>query len=282
MYDCIIIGNGVAGASCAINLQLRGKNFIWLGLEGCSKKVRIAPEIKNVVGLESITGKEFEQNILAQIKALGITQTQGIVSNIYDMEGYYIASCGAQTYEGKTIVLCVGVGSDRVIDGEENFLGRGVSYCATCDGMLYKGKDIAIICYDKHFEEEIDFLSNIANRVYVSPMYAGFTKKRDNQEVIMGVKKIEGGMKVNTIVYKDTEKSVDGVFILKSSFAPSAILPQLKIEKNHIAVDRSQATSVKGVFAAGDCTGAPYQYAKAMGEGNVAAHSVIEYLENLE
>ena len=94
-------------------------------------------------------------------------------------------------------------------------------------------------------------------------------------------KKITGGMKANTLVFDDREFSIDGIFMLRESVLPSALVGGLQTENGHVAVDRNMQTNLKGCFAAGDCTGRPYQYAKAAGEGNIAAHSVCEYLAQL-
>jgi thioredoxin reductase (NADPH) len=190
-----------------------------------------------------------------------------------------------ETYESKTVIVASGVDNLKEIDGETEFLGRGVSYCATCDGFLYKDKTIAVLCTSKDLEHEITYLANFAKKVYVIPLYKNPQITAENAEII--VKKpiaIEGGMKVEKIVFSRLETaelkeiSVDGMFILKESVSPSALVAGIETDNGHVKIQRDCSTNLKGCFAAGDCTGRPYQYAKAVGEGNVAAHSVSAYL----
>jgi thioredoxin reductase (NADPH) len=183
------------------------------------------------------------------------------------------------TYESKTVILAVGVQSAGKIEGEEEFVGRGVSYCATCDGALYKGKTIAVLSTSKHFEGEVEFLSKLAEKLYFIPLYKNPQVEGENVVKMMKVpQKIVGDKKVQELVMKDGALPVDGIFMLKESVPPTALVFGIEQERGHVRVERDMSTNLKGLYAAGDCTGRPYQYAKAVGEGNVAAHSVIEYI----
>lgn len=131
--------------------------------------------------------------------------------------------------------------------------GRGVSYCATCDGDLYRGKTIGVICNAARFEHEVKYLAELAEK------RADGIQCRDGSVI-----------------------KIDGVFCLRDGISLSTLLPGLALENGHIVVSRQMETNLPGVYAAGDCTGRPYQYAKAVGEGNVAAHSLIRYLAESE
>ena len=278
MYDCIIIGGGPAGISAAINLKLLGKNFIWFS--SSSEKVTRAERVGNYVGLPDVTGRELNAAFDAHIKSLGLERTREVVTGVYETGDFFTALARNESYEGKSVILCLGVQVAKPVEGESEFLGRGVSYCATCDGELYRGKDIAVLCADKSFEGEAKFLVSLARTAYIVPLYRGCEINAPNARLIL--KKplsVTGDMRVRRVNFKDESVDVDGMFILRNSVAPSALLKGLNLSGGHIIVDRACATSVKGVFAAGDCTGRPYQYAKAVGEGNVAAHSVVEYLD---
>jgi thioredoxin reductase (NADPH) len=182
-------------------------------------------------------------------------------------------------YEGKTAILAVGVESAGKIDGEVEYTGRGVSYCATCDGALYKGKTIAVVCTSKRFEGEVEYLAKIAQKTYFIPLYKGPEVQAEGLETrVKAPVKVEGALKVQRLVFKDETLDVDGVFMLKESVPPSSLVGGLETKDGHVTVDRHARTNLAGLFAAGDCTGRPYQYAKAVGEGNVAAHSVVEFL----
>ena len=279
-YDSIIIGSGPAGLSAAMNLKTYNKNFLWFGNASLSEKVQKAELVTNYPGLPEITGQSLADAFVQHKETLGLEITDRIITAIYDMGGYYTVMAENQFYETETIVLAMGVVSANSYEGETAFVGRGVSYCATCDGALYKGKTIAVVSTSKRFEHEIDFLSDLAEKVYLFPYYKDCEIQKENVEFIKKpIKEIKGGFRVEEIVLGNDEVlKVDGVFIMRNAIAPTTLLNTLEIEEGHIKVNRQQETNLKGIYAAGDCTGKPYQYAKAVGEGNVAAHSVIEYL----
>lgn len=278
MYDCIIVGGGPAAVSAAINLKILGKNFLWVGA-GSSKKAAAAELVRNYPGLPDITGQQLVEKLDEHARGMGVEFKNALVSAIYDLSGRYAVAAGTETYETRTVILCTGVSAQKPIAGEESFLGRGVSYCATCDGFLYKGKTIGVLLFDKQFEHEAEYLCSLAAKAYIMPMYKNCTITAPNAEIMVKMpRQIVGGMKAEKLVFADGELAVDGVFVLRASVSPAILLRGLKEENGHIAVDRQCRTNMAGVFAAGDCTGRPYQYAKAVGEGNVAAHSAVEYL----
>ncbi|MBQ3558897.1 MAG: NAD(P)/FAD-dependent oxidoreductase [Agathobacter sp.] len=279
-YDCIIIGSGPAGLSAAINLKTYQKNFLWFGNASLSEKVQKAEKVVNYPGMPEITGQELAEAFVEHKESQGLEILDKIVSSIYDMGGYYNVMAENQFYETDTIILAMGVVAANQYAGEAEFVGRGVSYCATCDGMLYKGKTIAVVATSERFEHEIEFLADLAEKVYLFPYYKDCRIERENVEFIKKpIKEVKGGFRAEQLVLGDgTELGVDGIFIMRNAIAPTTLLNKLEVVDGHIEVNRQMETNIKGVFAAGDCTGKPYQYAKAVGEGNVAAHSVIEYL----
>ncbi len=277
MLDCVIIGGGPAGVSSAINLKLLGKSFLWFS--GPSKKVERAELIKNYPAFPQVTGKELSKAFKKHVESMDIEMRGEVVTGVYETDGHFTLLVKDESFEAKTVILCLGVEASKPIGGEEEFLGRGVSYCATCDGFLYKGKKIAVLCTDKQFEHEAEFLAGIAETAYVIPLYKGYEIKAPNARIIL--KKpvsVSGDTRVRSLSFKDESVEIDGMFILRGSVSPSTLLRGLKVEGGHIAVNRDCSTNIAGVFSAGDCTGRPYQYAKAVGEGNIAAHSVVEYL----
>ncbi|MBO5328847.1 MAG: FAD-dependent oxidoreductase [Clostridia bacterium] len=279
MYDVAIIGSGPAGVSAAINLKIHNKKIIWFGNADLSKKAEKAELIQNYPGLNEVTGKQFVWALKNHVDQMGLTVTEELVTGVYDMGEYFGLMAKDNTYEAKAVILCLGVEEIKTVKGEENFVGRGVSYCATCDGFLYKGKKIGVLCTDKRYEYEIEYLCSLADTAYVMPIYKGVNVTAPNAKIIMQMpKEVKGGLKLNALIFKDSQIEVDGLFVLKGAISPATLMRGLNVEEGHVVVDRSCKTNIKGVFAAGDCTGRPYQYAKAIGEGNVAAHAVIEYL----
>ena len=183
-------------------------------------------------------------------------------------------------FEAKSLLLATGMNAGKGFQGELELLGRGVSYCATCDGFLYRGKTIAVYCGAKRFEHEITYLAGMAEKVYLYAGYKDCAVDLPNVERLpMPIRTVTGERKVESILLSDgSEYAVDGLFCLRNAVAPTTLLPGIQLDGAHIVVDRQMRTSSPGCFAAGDCTGLPYQLAKAVGEGNVAAHSMVEYL----
>lgn len=276
MLDCIIVGSGIAGISAALTLKANGKNFMLLGSPDLSVKISRAECIRNYPGLSSVTGREFARALKKQLAEAEISVTDERVSGVYGMGGKFaVLTQSGASFESKTVILATGVESVKRLEGEEEFLGRGVSYCATCDGFLYKGKTIGVLSTSKRFEHEVEYLAKLAGKVYLMPMYKDVGDFSENVEKIIKMPlAVKGEKKVNRLVFKDGELPVDGVFLLKESISPAVLVGGLEMSEGHVAVARDMSTNLKGCFAAGDCTGRPYQYAKAAGEGNIAAHSV--------
>lgn len=278
MTDVIIVGSGPAGLSAALTLKQLNISFIWFGDSSLSSKIAQAPKIKNYPGLIDINGQDLKEAFLRQIDKANIVIENKIVTGVYKIKDYYSVIAGDMTYDAKCVLITTGVQSIKNIEGELDLVGSGVSYCATCDGMLYKAKDIAVISYDDKYDHEIEFLAEIANSI---TLFTKSTKVKKNNITVINEypNKINRTLSSVNLSLGDDVYSVKGVFILKDSIAPNILVPGVKIENGHILVDRSCNTNMAGLFAAGDITGRPYQYAKAVGEGNVAAHSIFAYLK---
>ncbi len=279
-YDIAIIGTGPAGISAAITAKLREKNVLLIGNNNTSDKLVKAQCIKNYPGLPEISGEDFAVALIKHLDSMNISITDDRINGVYLLGDYYAIQGRDTQYEATTVILATGMSAVRQYPGEQENLGRGVSYCATCDGALYRGKKVAVVAYSSGDEPEADFLAGIVDKVYYLPMYdldRGFSDNvdviRDNSPV--SIEKTEDGMK---LALNEGDITVDGIFILREQLAPSNLVPGLKMADNHVEVNRNMETSMKGLFACGDITGAPYQYVKAAGEGNVAALSAVKYL----
>ncbi|MBR2646836.1 MAG: FAD-dependent oxidoreductase [Clostridia bacterium] len=288
MLDCIIVGSGVAGISAALTLQSNQKSFLLFGSWSISEKVSKAEKIHNYPGLSDVSGVEFCEALKTQLKEAKIDVKEEKVAGVYALKDKFtVMTQEGNTYESRTVILACGVESVKQIEGEAEFVGRGVSYCATCDGFLYKGKTIAVFCTTKRLEHEIGYLADIAEKVYLIPMYKDVQIQRDNVTIIRKMPtKIDGGLRVNTLRFAappaediPAELPINGMFMLRECVSPAILVGGLETADGHVVVGRDMSTNLKGCFAAGDCTGRPYQYAKAVGEGNVAAHAVSEYLK---
>ena len=270
IYDAAIIGTGPAGLSAALNLKIHEKSFILLGSKSLSGKIQKAEQVRNYLGLPDVSGAELAAAFLRHIQSMDIPIVEEMVNSILSMGKHYALMAGSEFYEAKTVLLSTGAASAGTLPGEDALVGKGVSYCATCDGNLYRGKTIAVICGAARFEHEALYLAGLAGKVYYFPLYASPSVERENVEVMsQRAVGIEGEARVSGVRLKNGETlAVDGVFCLRESVALATLLPGLAVENGHIAV--------------GDCTGRPYQYSKAAGEGNTAAHSMLEYLAELE
>ena len=282
MYDVAIIGSGPAGLSAALTLKLHNKEIVWFGSKELSEKIEKSEKIANYPGVPMTSGKDLNAAFIKQAEDMGIEITDKTVTLISRNGDTYMVLANNEVHEAKTVLFAAGVVLAKGFEQEDDYVGRGVSYCATCDGFLYKGKDVAVYCSSPKLEEDVRYLEETCGKVYVFRTYK--TEKPDSENAVVlekPIKKINGGLKVTGIELKDgSEIAVDGVFCLRSAIAPTTLLAGLQMDGPHIAVNRQQETNYPGCFAAGDCTGRPYQIAKAVGEGNVAAHQILEYLSD--
>lgn len=279
-YDMAIIGTGPAGLSAAINATIRNKKVIIFGSEDLSQKLVKAPSIDNYLGFYEISGEELKDRFKKHIKEMNIEITTNKVNNIYAMGEYFALMSGNDMYEANSVILATGVEYGKPIKGEEEFLGKGVGYCATCDAPLYRDKKVAIIGYNHEAEEDANFLSEIASKTYFIPMHKGDIKLNESVEVIKDHPvEISGENLVSKLKLKNKEIDVDGVFVMKDSASPKALVPGIETEGVHIKVNLNMETNIPGCYACGDCVGKPYQYLKAAGQGQVAALNAVAYLD---
>lgn len=281
--DIAIVGSGPAGISAALNAKIRNKTFKVFGTKEISPKLVKAHQINNYLGFYGKSGKEIRDEFAKHLEAMDIEITEEKINNIYSMGDYFALMGSKNTYEATTVILATGVNFGKPLKGEEEYLGRGVGYCATCDAPLYKDKIVTIIAYNKHEEAEANFLAQVASKVYYVPMYKEEVEVDESIEIIKDTPvEIVGEQFVQKLILKNNEIETDGLFILRDSISPGQLVPGLELDKNHVQVDRKMATNLKGCFAAGDIVGTPYQYIKAAGEGNIASLSAVSYLDELK
>lgn len=287
-YDIAIVGSGPAGLSAAVNAKIRNKNIIVFGNENLSNKLSVAPSIDNYLGFYDISGVELADKFKEHIENLGIEINPSKITNIYAMGEYFALMSGQEYFEAKTVILATGVQYGKPIKGEEEFLGRGVGYCATCDAPLYKDKRVAIIGYNKESEEEANFLNEIASKTYFIPMFKNESLLRGSNldEGIEVIKErpveIIGKTLVDKVAFRHKHIEVDGVFVIKDSASPKTLVPGLESDGAHVKVDINMNTNIAGCFACGDCAGKPYSYIKSAGQGQIAALSAVAYLDKLK
>lgn len=275
-YDIAIIGTGPAGVSAAITAKVRNKNILLFGSRKSSEKVYRATQIQNYPGLPQISGEELAEQYQKQLDQLGIAVTEERVSAVYAMGSYFVIQASGKMYEASSVILAAGVVQGKTFPGEKELLGRGVSYCATCDAMLYRGKTAAVIGYTKEAEGESEFLAELAEKVYYLPMYKEEPEITEETGKIQIIREkpqaITGTDQVEILQTDKREYHVDGVFILRDSISAEQLVPGLEIEDGHVKVNLQMETNIPGCFACGDVAGKPYQYVKAAGQGLSLIH----------
>jgi len=281
-YDIAIIGSGPAGISAAVNAKIRNKSIIIFGNEKLSQKLVLAPEINNYLGFYGITGSELKDKFKNHLDSMGIEITNQRINAVYAMGDYFVLMVNDISYEATAVIIATGVETKKPMKGEEKFLGKGVSYCATCDAPLYKGKDIAIIGENEEAIEDANFVEEMAGKLYYIPSNRKIEGLKEGIRIINSAPlEIIGDDHVNGVILRSGEIKVDAVFILKDSLSPKELVPGLETIDGHILVNRNLETNIKGLYAAGDCTGKPYQYMKSMGEGQTAALNAVSYLSKI-
>ena len=263
-FDVIIVGGGPAGISAALTLRHRNRTVALISNPPDTTNLWKAKDVGNYPGIDG-AGPAIENAMLQQLADSGTETIDGRALSIMPMGKTFGVTVGNDFYVGKAVIMTVGITRESAYPGENEFLGRGVSYCATCDGMLYKGRPVAVIGKGTEVENDVKFLNSIGCQVHE---FDGFGKAE-----------IRGGDKADTLVYDGNEYKVDCVFILKDTISVTKLVPGLEYKDGGIVVDKLMNTSIPGVFAAGDCTGKPYQIAKSVGEGNIAALSASEYID---
>ena len=276
MFDIAIIGAGPAGYSAALNARKREKSVVVIGQN--TGWLTHAERIDNYAGMPGISGQEMLAVMRDQAKEMGAELRSGVVHQVISLGESFALSLGADFVEAKKIILCTGAKQPNLLPGEEKLLGRGVSYCGTCDGMLYRGKSIAVIGAGPEAVSEANFLMNLCAKVtYFGAPDAALDSRITVREE--AVEEIDGDMRAEGLIIGGEKESFDGVFIFREAMALSSLLPGMEMDGAFIRVDRQMRTSLPGVFAAGDCTGLPLQVAKAVGEGCIAALCACQEIE---
>jgi thioredoxin reductase (NADPH) len=276
MVDIIIIGAGPAGLSAAVNALIRGKRVrIFSNRDNNLSK---AERVDNHLGFYHMSGKELMDKFKEHAEAMGIRIEEGKAVNILPLGDSFLVNVSGQIIEAKKVILATGISKIRELPGEERLLGSGVSYCATCDGMLYRGKKAVVWDQSEDAWEEANFLQSIGVNVTFVSDKARHENLSDNVEYIKG--RIEEILGENTVEAVKTDKEIiktDAVFMLRDAVAPDALIEGLKLDGSFISVNKHMETNIPGLYAAGDITGKPLQLSKAISEGLIAAqHAALQ------
>lgn len=185
IYDIAIIGTGPAGVSAAITATIRNKKIILFGSRELSDKIRKAHLIQNYPGLPDSSGAELCDAFAAHLEKMGIEITEEKINVVYPMgETFALQTMKNEMHQARSVILACGMVQGKLLPGEEELVGRGVSYCATCDAPLYRGRSVAVIGYSPEAEEEVNFLSEVASEVLYFPVYRDEPKVAESVKVL--------------------------------------------------------------------------------------------------
>lgn len=281
MLDVAIIGGGPAALSAAINCRQRNKT-VRIFSRGLENSLLFAAEnVDNYPGLPDIGGEELLNRLHEHAAKKGVEFQECRISQVLSMGEHYVVNAENQFIEAKAIILATGLSKSKGISHEMEYLGKGVSYCATCDGMLYRGKKVIVVAENSEGEEEANFLADICSEVVYVPLYQPVLHLKDNIRIVEGKPSavIGDGNKLTGLEIGGEVLECDGIFFAKDSMPPDSLLFGLETDGKNIVVNRNMETNLPRVYAAGDCTGIPYQIAKAVGEGLIAALSAVSAID---
>lgn len=281
MVDVVVMGGGPAGLSAAINARARGKGVLVVGNPIEENPLYKAPLVDNYPGLPGVSGSQLLQALKKHAADSGAQLRTGRVLTVSPMGDRFFLSIGSDMEEARALVVAIGAQRGVKLPGEEALLGRGVSWCATCDGMLYRNKTVAVIGLSHDAPAEANFLQEIGCQVTYVARKAPHGLRPDIPIVLGKRLSIQGEQTVTAVQADGTAVPCQGVFVLREAMAPHDLLPGLTLEGGYVSVDRAMATNLPGVFACGDCTGLPLQVAKAVGEGLIAGQSAADYVDHL-
>ncbi len=287
--EVVIMGSGPAGLQASIHASRRAKVLVFGRLE--SSNLWNA-HIDNYLSVSyPISGQELLINGKEKAKELGVEFLEEDVVDVEIKDGGFLVSGEKEKVLCQTLIMAPGMRHDRLnVPGEKEFLGRGVSYCADCDCMFFRDKVVAVVGGGSAALRASELLTRFARKVYLIWPSLEALEERVNDLKDKGVeflsaevKEIKGSEKVESLVLSEGEVPVDGVFIELGSRGAYELAMQLGIQLDpvsmkFIVVDTNQRTNIKGIFAAGDVTGAPFQLAKAVGQGCVAGYNAGEYV----
>lgn len=303
MYDIIVIGAGAAGMTSALYALRNGKSVLVLESESLGGQIATSPRLENFPSIKEISGEEFADNLYEQIVYHGADVEIEKVVGLNKEGGIFTVKTEYNEYQAKSVIIAAGVKHKHLRTNSErdDLVGKGVYYCAICDGAFYKGKEVAVIGDANTALQYALLLSSYCKKVYVYTLFDKFfgdkllvkaLKSKDNIEVRpnTSVTDFIGENELTAIEYKDINgqikrHEIPAVFVAIGQIPDNnAFLPLVELDKNgYIVADESCKTKTEGLFVAGDCrTKAVRQVSTAVADGAIAATNASMYLESLE
>jgi thioredoxin reductase (NADPH) len=297
-YDVIIIGGGPAGLTAGIYARRAKLNTLLIEKTVIGGQMLLADTIENYPGFPEIKGFELAQKMEEQARKFGVEIIFNEVKQVESLRKKVFLE--NEDFTAKALIIASGAEPAKLnVKGENKLVGRGISYCATCDGAFFSGREVAVVGGGDTALNEALYLSKIASKVYLIHRRSQFRAAKINQEKVLSnpkitilwntiVQEIIGKAKVEAVSIKNVKteeakiKPIDGVFIAVGRKPNTSFIDVEKDDLGYIKVNGDMETSVKGVFAAGDCTSIKWrQVSTAVGEGAKAAISAEKYIEKL-
>ena len=280
MYDVIVVGSGPAGITASIYAKRR--NLSVLIISKNESALQKTDKIENYYGFPNgITGKELYENGIKQAQNLGIEIIEDEIVSLKFLNTFELETVNSK-YEAKSVILATGANRNSPkINGIKEFEGKGVSYCAVCDAYFFKGKDVAILGSGNYAISELQQLKPIVKSVTILTNGNKIVENRSIQADIIEkpIRSFRGENKIQEVEFEDnTKKEISAVFIAQGTASSNDLARKIgaRIENDHIVVNQNMETTVKGLFACGDCTGGLLQISKAVYEGATAGLSVLK------
>ena len=295
IFDCIIVGSGIAGMTSAIYLKRAGKRVLLLEKSAPGGQINMSPAVENYPGFLNIEGAILASNIFEQTQKLNIDYKYGNVLNIKKVEKNFTVTTDIESYETASIIIATGRKVEKLnLNYEEELIGKGISYCTTCDGNFFKGKNVSIYGNDYKVLEEAIYLANICENVNIICEKDKFENNTTLLETINEYKNItiyfnskiielikDNGLLSGIKIKKTSEKIIncECLFVGNNLVPDLNFLSDIKKDNGYIIVDKNMNTNIKGVFACGDVIKKDvYQLTTAIGEAAISANSVLAYL----
>ena len=300
VYDIAVIGAGIAGMTAAIYARRAGKTVIMFEKEGIGGQIALSPKVENYPGYKEISGLDLSNNVFEQALSLGAELEVDEVTSVERAEGFFRVHSNYGVHDAKAVVIATGL-KHRKLDTVAQLEGQGVSYCAVCDGMFYKGKTVAVVGGGNTAVSEALYLADICEKVYLIHRRTGYRAEQAVMErlyskaniirlenrVISAAEKAEGGI---SLTLSSTAGEADELLIVDGVFVALGHIPQNNAftalidldEYGFAASDERCLTRTPGVFVAGDCRKKQVrQLTTAAADGAVAGLAAAQYIDGL-
>ena len=300
LYDVAVVGAGIAGMTAAIYALRAGKTVVLFEKESIGGQISLSPKVENYPGFAAVSGLDLSQNIFMQALGLGAQLEVDEVTGIEKAEGVFRITCAYGVHEAKSVVLATGL-KHRKLEAVEAYEGRGVSYCAVCDGNFYKGKTVAVVGGGNTAVSEAIYLADICEKVYLIHRRSGYRAEKAVMDAFLAkenivrlenkvVDRVEGANNADTLILKDTldgslsELKIDGLFVALGHEPQSAAFSGLvELDENGFMLgDETCVSPTPGLFIAGDCRRkAVRQLTTAAADGANAGLAAAKYIDGL-